>query len=153
MPKTQPLSLSATKTMTSSTARAHPLFGFIPRKVTSKEVQNVIVRPLFLPFSVLSLFSRKAMKILSRVYHTALSITRFLTLEKSCRYSRRWMSFTKWSVSPFLPIPFILEHGVVDTTAKYNDHQVIVMVGETGSGKTTQCVLTHRLSFFYQCLD
>ncbi|KAH9979419.1 hypothetical protein BGW80DRAFT_597765 [Lactifluus volemus] len=63
------------------TARTHPLFGFIPRKVTSKQVQNVI-----------------AMKILSRVYHTALSITTFLTLEKSCRYSRRWMSFTKCKV-------------------------------------------------------
>jgi hypothetical protein len=106
----------------------------------------------FLSFSVLSLFSRMAMKILLRVNHTALNITRSLMLEKSCQYSLKWMSFTKWSVYPSL-IPLTLEHRVVDTTAKYNEHQIIVMVGETGSGKTTQCVLTYRLSSFYQCFD
>jgi flagellar biosynthesis GTPase FlhF len=31
-----------------------------------------------------------------------------------------------------------VEPHVADTTAKYTEHQIIVMVGETGSGKTTQ---------------
>ena len=87
---------SLNSTMTSA-IKQHPLFGFLPRNVTAKQVLPVIVRFVFLLFFT-SCFSRRcrtAMKIRSLDCHIPLNITKFSRLEKSCLSLHRWRNFMK----------------------------------------------------------
>ncbi|KAI6020032.1 hypothetical protein F5J12DRAFT_781056 [Pisolithus orientalis] len=98
---------------TSTSAGMKPLFGFIPRKVTGDQVREALVNS-----------------------YTSLS-TRYLRQGKDYPYTRRWTSSSDapkvWS--PIIPFPVLTTR--ITLLVKFSTNQIAVIVGETGSGKTT----------------
>ncbi|KAH9167219.1 P-loop containing nucleoside triphosphate hydrolase protein [Lactarius sanguifluus] len=100
----------------------HPLFGFLPRNVTAKQVQGV-VEGNENPFT--------------RLPHSP-QYRKILEARKKLPVFAQMDEFYKMGakepapqVAPGIPC-------VANAPAKFTKHQIIVMVGETGSGKTTQ---------------
>ena len=85
---------SLNSTMTSA-IKQHPLFGFLPRNVTAKQVKRVIVCCVFCSSSrrVFDVVCRRAVKIRSLDCHTPLNISKFSRLEKSYLSLHRWRNF------------------------------------------------------------
>ncbi|KAI6148768.1 hypothetical protein BKA82DRAFT_4014722 [Pisolithus tinctorius] len=106
---------------TSTSAGKKPPFGFIPRKVTGDQVREALVNS-----------------------YTPLS-TRYLRQGKDYLYTRRWTSSSDapkvWS--PIIPFRVLTTR--ITLLVKFSTNQIVVIVGETGSGKTTQIIACTHL--------
>jgi pre-mRNA-splicing factor ATP-dependent RNA helicase DHX15/PRP43 len=132
--------------MTGSTK--HPLFGFVPRRVTARQVRGAIVRGVITILRSVLLtppqdgkenpFTRLPH---SDQYHKILEARKKLPVFAKMDDFYQLVSSAPPSVSEgasFLePRPY-----VANSPEKYTKHQILIVVGETGSGKTTQCVHT-----------
>src|SRR5712671_5018036 len=144
----------------SSSSIRHPLFGFMLRQVTTKQVQGAMVRFLFALVYVVFLtsFQEGHENPFTRLPHSS-QYFKILEARKKLPVFAQMDEFYKMvsRAPPFVckgaahQIAPEIKAYVTNSPAKFTKHQIIVMVGETGSGKTTQyahispfhCFMTH----------
>ena len=102
-------------------AESEPLFGFLPRKVTANQVRKALEHDMN-PFT--------------KAPHTP-QYRKILEARKKLPVYTQMDEFFKMVRQPLCSC-VISSSGMLTACLQFNANQIIVMVGETGSGKTTQ---------------
>lgn len=115
-----------------------PLFGFLPRKVTAKQVLTVMASPSTRPVSAFPHTLMLQMGEVNPFNKTSFSASykRILDGRENLPVFGQMHEFYEMVRRSSLNAQKDFTHPHLDI--QYSNNQIVIMVGETGSGKTTQ---------------